>query len=45
MGEDANMQMLKLQDAVQRSQQMLQMMSNISKMMHDTAMSVIRNMK
>lgn len=34
-----------LQDAQQSQQQTLQMLSNISRLLHDTAMAVIRNMK
>ena len=42
VGEDAQMANLDLQNALQKQQQTLQMMSNISKMLHDTAMSIIR---
>ncbi len=41
-GYDANLAELDLQSQVQKQQQMLQMLSNISKLMHDTAMSIIR---
>ncbi len=34
-----------LQNILQRQQQTLQMMSNISKMLHDTAAAIIRNLK
>jgi hypothetical protein len=33
-----------LQNILQKQQQTLQMMSNVSKMLYDTAMSVIRKM-
>lgn len=42
VGEDAQMANLDLQNALQKQQQLLQMMSNISKMLHETAMSIIR---
>ena len=42
LGEDAQLANLDVQNALQRQQQTLQMLSNISKMLHDTAMSVIR---
>lgn len=42
IGEDAQLANTDLQNALQIQQQMLQMMSNISKMLHDTALSVIR---
>ncbi len=42
VGEDAQMANLELQDALQKQQQTIQMISNISKMLHDTAMSIIR---
>jgi hypothetical protein len=36
---------LELQDAMNKQAQLMQMMSNLVKMMHDTAMAIIRNMK
>jgi hypothetical protein len=40
---DAQLANVDLQNQLRQQQQTLQMMSNISKMMHDTAMAVIRN--
>ena len=42
VGEDAQMANLDLQNALQKQQQLLQMMSNMSKTMHETSMSIIR---
>lgn len=42
MGFDAQLWNQELQELLQRQQRTLQMMSNVSKMLHDTAMSVIR---
>lgn len=42
---DEELEMLRLQDLMNRQSRMLQMLSNILKTHHDTAMSVIRNMK
>ncbi len=42
IGDDAQLANVDLQNALQKQQQTLQMMSNISKMLHDTAMSIIR---
>ncbi|MBT6435983.1 MAG: hypothetical protein HOK28_23025, partial [Deltaproteobacteria bacterium] len=42
VGEDAQMANLDLQNALQKQQQLLQMMSNISKTLHETSMSIIR---
>ena len=42
IGDDAQLANLDLQNILQKQQQTLQMMSNISKMLHDNAMSVIR---
>ena len=39
------MMQLELQDAMNKQQQTLQTISNVSKMLHDTQMSIIRNMK
>lgn len=44
IGDDAQLANTDLQNALQQQQQTLQMMSNISKMLHDTAMAVIRKM-
>ncbi|MDQ2986274.1 MAG: hypothetical protein M3R13_06070 [Armatimonadota bacterium] len=44
LGDDAQLANVDLQNILQKQQQTLQMMSNISKMLHDTAMSVIRKM-
>lgn len=42
VGEDAQLANVDLQNVLQKQQQTMQMMSNVSKMLHDTAMSVIR---
>jgi hypothetical protein len=42
LGDDAQLANVDLQNILQKQQQMLQMMSNISKMLYDTAMAVIR---
>lgn len=42
LGDDAQLANVEMQNILQKQQQTLQMISNISKMMHDTAMSVIR---
>ena len=44
VGDDAQLANVDLQNALQQQQQTLQMMSNISKMLHDTALSIIRKM-
>jgi hypothetical protein len=44
IGDDAQLANVDLQNTLQKQQQTLQMMSNISKMLFDTAMSVIRKM-
>lgn len=44
VGDDAQLANVDLQNILQKQQQTLQMMSNISKMLYDTAMSVIRKM-
>lgn len=41
-GDDAQLANIDLQDALQRQQQTLQTISNVSKMLHDTAMAIIR---
>jgi hypothetical protein len=43
-GGDAQLLQLRLQDAMQKKQELMQMMSNLSKMMHETIMAIIRNM-
>jgi hypothetical protein len=43
VGEDAQLANVDLPNMLQKQQQTLQMMSQISKMLHDTAMAVIRN--
>jgi hypothetical protein len=40
--DDAELAHVDLQNMLQKQQQTLQMLSNISKMLHDTAMSIIR---
>jgi hypothetical protein len=42
IGDDVQLANVDLQNILQKQQQALQMMSNISKMVHDTAMEVIR---
>jgi|SRR5215208_8480286 len=42
VGDDAQLANVDLQNILQKQQQTLQMMSNISKMLHDTAQAVIR---
>ncbi len=42
VGEDAQLANVDLQNTLQKQQQTLQTISNVSKMLHDTAMSVIR---
>ncbi|UCH22748.1 MAG: hypothetical protein JSU83_05915 [Deltaproteobacteria bacterium] len=42
MGGDAQLTAIDLQNALQRQQEILQTMSNISKMLHDSAVSLIR---
>jgi hypothetical protein len=42
LGDDAQLANVDLQNILQKQQQTLQMMSNISKMLYDTAMAVIR---
>ncbi|MDA0770431.1 MAG: phage tail protein [Chloroflexi bacterium] len=45
MGDDSQLMNLDLQGKIQQQQQTLQTLSNVSKMMHDTAMSIIRNIR
>lgn len=42
IGDDAQLANVDLQNMLQKQQQILQMMSNVSKMTHDTLMSIIR---
>lgn len=42
LGGDGQLANIDMQNALQTQQQTLQTMSNVSKMMHDTAMSIIR---
>ena len=42
IGDDAQLANIDLQNALQKQQQTLQTMSNVSKMLHDTAMAIIR---
>jgi hypothetical protein len=42
IGDDAQLATIDLQNAIQRQQQLLQTMSNISKMLHDSAAAIIR---
>jgi hypothetical protein len=44
MGDDAQLANVDLQNVLQKQQQTLQMLSNISKLTHDTCMAVIRKM-
>jgi len=45
MGDQSQMDKMKLQDAMNSQSQLMQMMSNLSKMFHDTAMAIVRNLK
>jgi hypothetical protein len=42
VGDDAQLANIDLQNALQKQQQLLQIMSNISKMLHDSAVAIIR---
>lgn len=42
VGDDAQLANVDLQNMLQKQQQTMQMMSNIAKMLHDTAMAIIR---
>jgi hypothetical protein len=44
MGDEAQLANIDLQNMLQKQQQTIQMMSNISKVLHDTAMAVIRKL-
>lgn len=45
LSDMSQMDMLSLQNAMQKEAQLLQMLSNMVKMMHDTSMAIIRNIK
>jgi len=45
IGEDGQLANVDMQNWLQKVQQSLQMLSNVSKIQHDSAMSIIRNMK
>ena len=42
VGDDAQLANIDLQNMLQKQQQTLQTISNVSKMLHDTAMAIIR---
>jgi hypothetical protein len=44
LGDDAQLANVDLQNILQKQQQVLQMLSNLSKMLNDTAMAVIRKL-
>lgn len=44
IGEDAQLANVDMQNMLQKQQQALQMLSNMSKMLHDTALSIIRKL-
>lgn len=43
VGDDAQLMNVDMQSQLQRAQQTMQMLTNLSKVLHDTAMAVIRN--
>lgn len=45
LGDDAQLANIDLQNTLQKQQQTIQTLSNISKALHDTAMAMVRNMK
>lgn len=45
MGDDSQLANVDLQNTLQKQQQILQMLSNISRQLHDTAKSVIQNIR
>ena len=45
LADMTQMDMIDLQDAMQKEAQLMQMLSNMMKAMHDTSMAIIRNMK
>lgn len=42
VGDDAQLANIDMQNCLQKQQQTMQTMSNVSKMLHDTAMAIIR---
>jgi len=42
VGDDAQLANVDIQNVLQKQMQVVQMMSNISKMLHDTTMAIIR---
>jgi hypothetical protein len=42
VGDDAQLGNIDMQNILQKQQQTLQMMSNVSKMLHDTTMAIVR---
>ncbi len=44
-GDMSQMDMIELQEVMNKQAQLMQMMSNLQKMMNDTAMAIIRNLK
>ena len=44
MGEDTQLENVDLQNRLQKQQQTMQTTSNMSKMLHDTAMAIIKKM-
>lgn len=45
VGDDAQLSMIELQNVLQRQQQVLQLLSNVSKVLNDTTMAIIRNIR
>ena len=45
VGNDAQLANIDLQNSLQKQQQTLQTLSNVSKMLYDTAMAIIRNIR
>jgi hypothetical protein len=45
LGDDAQLANLDLQNLLQKQQQAMQMMASVSKKMHDTGQSVIKNIR
>ena len=45
IGDDAQLANIDLQNAMQKQAQTMQILSNIMKMLHDSAMAVIRNIR
>jgi len=44
MGDDGQLENVDLQNVLEKQQQTMQMLSNISKMLHDTTMAIIRKL-